>query len=74
MLVQYLNAPSNIFQGEPVRIFVFSNNYFSRNFFPAMFSFKKIIYMLVMIMPVLGTCLSLVLADNTLQIIFKYDS
>jgi len=57
--------------GEPVRIFVFSNNYFCRNFFPAMFSFKKIIYMLVMIIPVLGTCLSLVLADNTLQIIFK---
>eukprot|EP00090_Calanus_glacialis_P044015 TRINITY_DN7816_c0_g1_i2.p1 TRINITY_DN7816_c0_g1~~TRINITY_DN7816_c0_g1_i2.p1 ORF type:complete len:471 (-),score=139.23 TRINITY_DN7816_c0_g1_i2:321-1733(-) len=57
--------------GEPVRIFVFSNNYFCRNLFPALFSFKQIIYMLVMIIPVLGTCLSLVLADNTLQIIFK---
>jgi len=57
--------------GEPVRIFVFSDNYFCRNLFPALYSFKQIIYMLVMIIPVLGTCLSLVLADNTMQIIFK---
>lgn len=67
-----LNSHFHKIFGEPVRIFVFSNNYFCRNFFPAMFSFKKIIYMLVMIIPVLGTCLSLVLADNTLQINFKY--
>jgi len=66
-----LNSGFHKIFGDPVRIFVFSNSYICRNLFPALFSFKQIMFMLVMILPVLGTCLSLVLADNTLQIIFK---
>lgn len=58
-------------QGDPVRIFVFRNSCLCRNLFPALFSFKKILFLLVLLLPVLGTALSLVLADNTTQVIFK---
>ena len=79
-------------QGDPVRIFVFRNSCLCRNFFPALFSFKKvfilpiiaiavtdigmtnnlqILFLLVLLLPVLGTALSLVLADNTTQVVFK---
>ena len=79
-------------QGDTVRIFVFRNSCLCRNFFPALFSFKKvfilpiitiavtnigmtnnlqILFLLVLLLPVLGTALSLVLADNTTQVVFK---
>jgi len=58
-------------QGDPVRIFVFRNSCLCRNFFPALFSFKKILFLVVLLLPVLGTALSLILADNTTQVVFK---
>ena len=33
----------------------------------------QILFLLVLLLPVLGTALSLVLADNTTQVIFKWE-
>lgn len=60
-----------MFQGDPARIFIYHDNPFSRTVFPTLLSFKSIIFLTILIVPVLGTCLSLVLADKATLIVFK---
>ena len=58
-------------QGDPARIFIYHDNPISRTVFPTLLSFKSIIFLIILIFPVLGTCLSLVLADKATLIVFK---
>ena len=43
-----------LFEGEPVRIFVYSDTVVCRSVCPALFSFKKILFGVVLLAPVLG--------------------
>lgn len=61
----------SLMQGDSVRIFIYSDNLLSRSLFPTFLSFKSIIFLLVLMVPVFGTCLSLVLADKSTQIVFR---
>merc|ERR1719336_2407956 len=57
--------------GDSVRIYIHHDNLLSRTVFPAILSFKTIMFLVVLLVPVLGTCLSLVLADKATLIVFK---
>lgn len=58
-------------KGDSVRIYVYHDNMISRSVFPTLLSFKSIIFLIILVLPVIGTCLSLVLADKSTQILFK---
>ncbi len=51
-----------------MRIFVYSESYLCRSLFPALFSLQRVLFLLILLIPVLGTLLSVVLADNTKQL------
>ena len=56
---------------DSVRIYIYKDNVFSRSLFPTILSFKRILFIIILILPVVGTCLSLVLADKSTLIVFK---
>ena len=68
---EHHNNNDQLYQGESVRIYIYKNNVISRSLFPTILSFKSIIFIIILIFPVLGTCLSLVLADKSTMIVFK---
>ena len=68
---EHFNLNNHIYQGESVRIYIYKNNVISRSLFPTVLSFKSIIFIIILIFPVLGTCLSLILADKSTMIVFK---
>jgi hypothetical protein len=47
---------------------VYSERYLCGSLCPALFSLKRILFLLILLIPVLGTLLSVVLADNTKQL------
>lgn len=58
-------------QGDSVRIYIYKDNIVSRSLFPILLSFKRILFIVILLLPVLGTCLSLILADKSTMIVFK---
>jgi len=57
--------------GDSVRIYIYKDNIVSRSLFPILLSFKRILFIVILLLPVLGTCLSLILADKSTMIVFK---
>jgi len=67
-----LGAAAQKISGDPVRIFLFSGGgRVGRACWPALLSFKRILFCLVLLAPAAGTALSLLLADNTSQIVCR---
>ncbi|XP_023330229.1 uncharacterized protein LOC111702695 isoform X2 [Eurytemora carolleeae] len=63
-----LSSSLHKIMGEPVRIFVFRDTRLWNIVCPTLFSLKKILFTLILFIPVLGTILSLILAENTRQL------
>jgi hypothetical protein len=55
-----------------VRILVYSESYICRSLCPALFSLKRVLFLVILVVPVLGTLLSVVLADNTKQLTVRF--
>ena len=67
-----LGAAAQKISGDPVRIFLYSGGgRVGRACWPALLSFKRILFCLVLLAPAAGTALSLLLADNTSQIVCR---